>query len=67
MLLKGNVIFHEGLKVLPLPYHVVHGLLTMLEMVPRVALQLVAQSPEQAIAVKTEMLGKIFQKPTEFV
>lgn len=67
MLLKGNVVFHEGLKILPLPYHVVHGLLAVLQMVPRVALQLVAQSSEQAIAVKTKMLVKIFQKPTEFI
>lgn len=67
MLLKGNVIFHEGLKILTLPYHVVHGLLSVLKVVPRMALQLVAQRSEQAIAVKTKTLVKIFQKPTELI
>lgn len=61
MLLKRNVIFHEGLKIFTLPYHVVNGLLSVLEMVPRMTLQLITQSSEQAIAVKTEMLVKSFK------
>lgn len=61
MLLKRNVVFHEGLKIFALPYHVVNGLLSVLEMVPRMTLQLITQSSEQAIAVKTKMLVKVFQ------
>lgn len=55
------------IKIFTLPYHVVHGLLSVLQMVPRMALQLVAQRSEQAIAVKAKTLVKIFQKLTELI
>lgn len=34
VLLKGNVVLHKGLKVLPLLHHVIHRLLSVPEMVP---------------------------------
>lgn len=61
MLLKRNIIFHEGLEIFTLPYHVVNRLLSVSEMVPGVTLQLISQSSEQAIAVETEMLVRVFQ------
>lgn len=64
MFLKGNVIFYEGLEILPLLYHVVHCLLSVLEMVSRVSLQLITKGSEQAIAIKTKTLVKTFKKLT---
>lgn len=58
MFLKGNVIFYKGFKIFPLLYHVVHCLLSVLEMIPGVSLQLIAKSSEQAIASKPKMLVK---------
>lgn len=49
MLLEGDVVLHEGLKVCPLLDHVGHGVLPVLEVVPRVALQLVPKGPEEAV------------------
>lgn len=62
MFLKGNVVFHKGLEIPPLLYHVVHCLLSVLEVIARVSLQLVAKRSEQAVAIKTKTLVKTFQK-----
>lgn len=59
--LKGNVVLHKGLKVLPLLHHVVHRLLSVPQMVPRVSFQLVPKGSEQAIAVKTKCWSRPFR------
>lgn len=57
MLLKGHIILHERLKILPLLYHVIHRLLAVPEVVPRVALELVTQGTKQTVAKERENAG----------
>lgn len=54
MLLKGHIVLHERLKILPLLYHVIHRLLAVPEVVPRVALELVTQGTKQTVAKERE-------------
>lgn len=54
MFLKGNIILHEGFKVLSLLYHVLHRLLAMPKVVPGVSLQLVTQGTKQTVANEQE-------------
>ena len=61
VLLKGNVVLHKGLKVLPLLHHVVHRLLPVPEVVPRVSFQLVPKGSEQAIAAETKRWSRPFR------
>lgn len=62
--LKRNVIFYKGFKIFPLFYHVVHCLLSVLEMISGVSLQLVTKRSEQAIAIKTKIPVKASEKRT---
>lgn len=52
--LKGHIILHKRLKILPLLYHVIHRFLAMFEVVPRVPLKLVTEGPKQTIATERE-------------
>lgn len=54
MFLKGYIILHKRLKILPLLYHVIHRFLAMSEVVPRVPLKLVTEGPKQTIAAGRE-------------
>lgn len=54
MFLKGYIILHKRLKILPLLYHVIHRFLAMSEVVPRVPLKLVTEGPKQTIAAGKE-------------
>lgn len=49
MLCERHFIFNEGLEVLPVRGHVLHRLLSQMQVTPRMSLQLISKSPEQTV------------------